>query len=492
MQPDGGFHSQTHGGESAGTQTEFQSDHTPNTFNFEITNRNSEGVDQGSATRVAEIEVEFASQRSLVAHSHVFQLDCNAQNSASFRAPICGEAALAVASTSANGATVATQNQVQLPPSPNQRDQKNLKEPQTIRKSYTIEMKIKVAERALEKGRNMAAKEFGLNGSMVGRWMRSIDTMKNTVACGAFDVAASPSGISPSLSSTFTGFPAIQKRRRLPDGISMVSGGRRRRSNPEAVRRASFSQDHYDSRAPNESYDVIAVRFNSTTPQIDITGSFVNQRNDVANSSHTFFESATPRARLLSVDSLFSIPFHDRNQEIVEVTTVSSEFETAKQFSTNYFHSNSALQGNSNFTRYCQQDLRKQNETGNQQQTTAEHTQTSLNTFNNNSAQSANIFFQHQQQQHLQLCQVRQQEQAQSYHNYSQAPSQSYFYIPTQQQHYPHNNQSTYSHYSIEHQIETPQRHELASSQKSMQNALAATSSVADDFHHPNPTNTFF
>ncbi|KAI8611660.1 hypothetical protein BC830DRAFT_641346 [Chytriomyces sp. MP71] len=41
-----------------------------------------------------------------------------------------------------------------------------------MRNTYTIEMKIKVAERGLEKGRNVAAKEFGLNASMVGRVSR--------------------------------------------------------------------------------------------------------------------------------------------------------------------------------------------------------------------------------------------------------------------------------------------------------------------------------
>ncbi|KAI9343938.1 hypothetical protein BDR26DRAFT_917380 [Obelidium mucronatum] len=77
------------------------------------------------------------------------------------------------------------------------------------RNTYTIETKIKVAEMGLLRGRNIAAKEFGLNGSMVGRWMRSIDIMRSTLA--------------PSHESHASDVSSGPKRRRLPDGNSMVS-----------------------------------------------------------------------------------------------------------------------------------------------------------------------------------------------------------------------------------------------------------------------------
>ncbi|KAJ3074471.1 hypothetical protein HDU98_011154 [Podochytrium sp. JEL0797] len=83
------------------------------------------------------------------------------------------------------------------------------------RKTYTIEKKIEVATVGLEKGRNAAAKLYGLNASMVGRWMRSLDELKR-----------------PNLSATENEQSSscpISKRRRLPDGLSMISGGGRRR-----------------------------------------------------------------------------------------------------------------------------------------------------------------------------------------------------------------------------------------------------------------------
>ncbi|KAJ3390639.1 hypothetical protein HDU84_007190 [Entophlyctis sp. JEL0112] len=88
------------------------------------------------------------------------------------------------------------------------------------RKSYTLETKIRVAEVGLSKGRNIAAKEFGLNGSMVGR---------GTSKPGNSEINFKQQVL------------ALTQRRRLPDGTSMVSGGRRKQ--PALSRRDSDDSD---------------------------------------------------------------------------------------------------------------------------------------------------------------------------------------------------------------------------------------------------------
>ncbi|KAJ3293071.1 hypothetical protein HDU79_000717, partial [Rhizoclosmatium sp. JEL0117] len=114
------------------------------------------------------------------------------------------------------------------PTSPSRRKQTGVVPYSTPRNSYTIETKIKIAEQGLEKGRNIAAKENGLNPSMVGRWMRSIDTMRSSLV----SLEATAEGSNSEGGHGGHGVIGVSgtKRRRLPDGISMIAGGKRRSS----------------------------------------------------------------------------------------------------------------------------------------------------------------------------------------------------------------------------------------------------------------------
>ncbi|KAJ3210174.1 hypothetical protein HDU82_008646 [Entophlyctis luteolus] len=127
------------------------------------------------------------------------------------------------------------------------------------RKSYTIQTKIRVAEVGLAKGRNIAAKEFGLNGSMVGRWMRSIDTMRRTIADTSENFQENSEVAKPAISDGYAQQQALAstQRRRLPDGTSMVSGGRKRMS-------ASSRRDSKDSEFSAESTATLASASTST------------------------------------------------------------------------------------------------------------------------------------------------------------------------------------------------------------------------------------
>ncbi|KAJ3265068.1 hypothetical protein HDU77_006703 [Chytriomyces hyalinus] len=150
------------------------------------------------------------------------------------------------------------------------------------RNTYTIDMKIKVAERGLEKGRNIAAKEYGLNGSMVGRWMRSIETMRQTIL--ASDEAAEPFGASSS-SSVQT------KRRRLPDGITMVTGGRKDPSAAQAKLKRRNTNDQGDVKEETLSTA-------GSTPQQSISHEFPSQ-HEVSTTTTTL--DLKGKARLLGV-----------------------------------------------------------------------------------------------------------------------------------------------------------------------------------------------
>ncbi|KAJ3227544.1 hypothetical protein HDU81_006689 [Chytriomyces hyalinus] len=149
------------------------------------------------------------------------------------------------------------------------------------RNTYTIDMKIKVAERGLEKGRNIAAKEYGLNGSMVGRWMRSIDTMRQTIL--ASEEAAEPFG---SASSTLV----QTKRRRLPDGITMVTGGRKDSSTAQAKLKRRNTNDQGDVKEET-------VSTSGSTPQQSISHEFPAQQ-EVSTTSNVDLKG---KARLLGV-----------------------------------------------------------------------------------------------------------------------------------------------------------------------------------------------
>ncbi|KAI8834205.1 hypothetical protein BJ741DRAFT_666048 [Chytriomyces cf. hyalinus JEL632] len=150
------------------------------------------------------------------------------------------------------------------------------------RNTYTIDMKIKVAERGLEKGRNIAAKEYGLNGSMVGRWMRSIDTMRQTIL--ASEEAAEPFG---SASSTLV----QTKRRRLPDGITMVTGGRKDSSTGQAKLKRRNTNDQGDVKEET-------VSTAGSTPQQSISHEFPSQHEV---STTTTALDLKGKARLLGV-----------------------------------------------------------------------------------------------------------------------------------------------------------------------------------------------
>ncbi|KAJ3404201.1 hypothetical protein HDU80_003148 [Chytriomyces hyalinus] len=149
------------------------------------------------------------------------------------------------------------------------------------RNTYTIDMKIKVAERGLEKGRNIAAKEYGLNGSMVGRWMRSIETMRQTIA--ASDEAAEQFGCA-SASSVQT------KRRRLPDGITMVTGGRKDPSAAQAKLKRRNTNDQGDVKEET-------VSTAGSTPQQSISHEFPSQ-HEVSTTTSLDLKG---KARLLGV-----------------------------------------------------------------------------------------------------------------------------------------------------------------------------------------------
>ncbi|KAJ3242251.1 hypothetical protein HDU78_001453 [Chytriomyces hyalinus] len=152
------------------------------------------------------------------------------------------------------------------------------------RNTYTIDMKIKVAERGLEKGRNIAAKEFGLNGSMVGRWMRSIETMRQTIA--ASDEAAEQFG-----SASASCVQQKTKRRRLPDGVTMVTGGRKDPSAAQAKAKRRNTNDQGDVKEET-------VSTAGSTPQQSISNEFPSQ-HEVSTTTTTL--DLKGKARLLGV-----------------------------------------------------------------------------------------------------------------------------------------------------------------------------------------------
>ncbi|KAJ3242379.1 hypothetical protein HDU77_010781 [Chytriomyces hyalinus] len=153
------------------------------------------------------------------------------------------------------------------------------------RNTYTIDMKIKVAERGLEKGRNIAAKEFGLNGSMVGRWMRSIETMRQTIA--ASDEAVEPFG-----SASASCVQQKTKRRRLPDGVTMVTGGRKDPAAAQAKAKRRSTNDQGDVKEET-------VSTAGSTPQQSISHEFPSQ-HEVSTTTTTTLD-LKGKARLLGV-----------------------------------------------------------------------------------------------------------------------------------------------------------------------------------------------
>ncbi|KAJ3220154.1 hypothetical protein HDU67_005478 [Dinochytrium kinnereticum] len=88
----------------------------------------------------------------------------------------------------------------------------------TIRKTYPIADKVKIAREALVKGRSTTARKYGLDGAMVGRWMRSIDLL--------------------------TSAPEQGSRRRLPDGVAMIRGGIEVEGDLHWLQRAQWAIDH--------------------------------------------------------------------------------------------------------------------------------------------------------------------------------------------------------------------------------------------------------